>query len=99
MYIVPFFLGLIAEQYGKIGRIERGLTFVSEALAAVERTGERWYEAELYRSRGALLLARNDHVEAEVALQRALAIARDAGRIVTPRAFRTWMPSSAMKSP
>jgi predicted ATPase len=52
------------------------LTLVSEALAAVERTGERWYEAELYRCRGALLLRRDDDVEAEVALRRALGIAR-----------------------
>ena len=60
VFFVPYFLGLLAEQYGKIGRVERGLTLVSEALAAVERTGERWYEAELYRCRGALLLARDE---------------------------------------
>ena len=76
LHLGPFFLGLLAEQYGKIGNVERGLTLVSEALAALERTGERWYEAELYRCRGVLLFARNDAVEAEVAFQRALGIAR-----------------------
>jgi predicted ATPase/DNA-binding SARP family transcriptional activator len=76
LHLGPFVLGLLAEQYGKIGYVERGLTLVSEALAAVERTGERWYEAELYRCRGVLLFARNDAGEAEVALQRALGIAR-----------------------
>jgi predicted ATPase len=76
VFFLPYFLGLLAAQYARIGRVERGLTLVSEALAAVERTGERWYEAELYRCRGALLLARDEVVEAEAAFQRALAIAR-----------------------
>jgi predicted ATPase len=75
-HLGPFVLGLVAEQYGKIGHVERGLTLVAEALAAVERTGERWYEAELYRCRGVLLMARDDAVEAEVAFQRALGVAR-----------------------
>ena len=61
VYIAPFFLALMAQQYANTGRIERGLTLVSEALAAVERTGERWYEAELYRMRAEQLLARDDH--------------------------------------
>ena len=76
VYLIPFYLGLLAEHYGKIGRTERGLTLVAEALAAVERTGERWYEAELFRCRGELLLSRDDAVEAEAAFQRALGIAR-----------------------
>jgi predicted ATPase/DNA-binding SARP family transcriptional activator len=76
VYTIPFYLGLLAQQYGKLGRVERGLTLISEALAAVERTGERWYEAELYRCKGTLLLMRGDDDEAEVALQRALGIAR-----------------------
>jgi hypothetical protein len=38
--------------------------------------GERWYEAELLRCRGELLLSRDHAVEAETAFQRALGIAR-----------------------
>jgi predicted ATPase len=76
VYTVPFFLGLLANQYGRIGRVERGLTLVTEALASVERTGERWYEAELHRSRGMLLLQRDEGENAEVAFQRALGVAR-----------------------
>jgi predicted ATPase len=76
----PYYLALLAEQYGKLGNIERGLTLLAEALAIVERTGERWYEAELFRRRGELLGARTDRTsEAEVAFRSALAVARYQG--------------------
>ncbi|MBI3304072.1 MAG: hypothetical protein HYZ72_18565 [Deltaproteobacteria bacterium] len=50
------FLGVLAEAYGKVGQAEEGLTALAEALAAVDRTGERFYEAELYRLKGELTL-------------------------------------------
>ena len=53
---VPYFLALLAEAYGKVGEAEQGLTALVEALAQVEQTGERWYEAELYRLKGELVL-------------------------------------------
>jgi predicted ATPase len=52
-----FRLALLAEAYGKIGQPEEGLMLLAEALAIGERTGERFYEAELYRLKGELLLA------------------------------------------
>jgi hypothetical protein len=39
-----------------VGQAEAGLNALAEALAAVNRTGERWYEAELYRLYGELSL-------------------------------------------
>lgn len=56
----PFFLGLLAEVYGKAVQTEEGLKLLTEALATVEVTSERWYEAELYRLKGELLLSRGD---------------------------------------
>jgi class 3 adenylate cyclase/predicted ATPase len=50
------FLGLLAEAYLHDGQIEAGLATVAEALAFVERTQERFYEAELWRIKGELLL-------------------------------------------
>jgi predicted ATPase len=50
------FLALLAEAYGKVGETEQGLATLVEALAQVEQTGERWYEAELYRLRGELTI-------------------------------------------
>ena len=53
----PYFLALLAEVYGKAGQAEEGLSALSEALTLVNKTGERFYEAELYRLKGELLLA------------------------------------------
>ncbi len=52
----PYFLALLAEAYGKMGQPEEGLNVLAEALAAVHKTGERFYEAELYRLKGQLTL-------------------------------------------
>ena len=56
----PFFLGLLAEACALSGDVRRGLGALDEALAAVERTGERWPDAELHRLRGQLLAALPD---------------------------------------
>jgi hypothetical protein len=55
----PYFRALLAEAYRKAGQVEEESTVLAEALAAVDRTGERWYEAELYRLRGELTLAQS----------------------------------------
>jgi predicted ATPase len=51
---------------------------LAEALAAVEKTGEGFYEAELYRLKGELLLVHSteNHSEAETCFHQALDIAR-----------------------
>jgi predicted ATPase len=74
----PFILAWLAEAYGKVGQVEEGLTVVAEALTAVDTTGERVQEAELYRLRGELLLqhAMAQQEAAEACFQQALAIAR-----------------------
>jgi predicted ATPase len=60
-----YFLALLAEAHGTIGEPEAGLTALVEALALVDTTGERWYEPELYRLKGALLLQQNSNNQAE----------------------------------
>jgi predicted ATPase len=52
----PYYLALLAETYGKVGQAKEGLRVVAEALAAVHNSGERFYEAELHRLKGELLL-------------------------------------------
>jgi len=52
----PYYLALLAEAYGKVGQVEEGLTVLAEALAFVDKTGERVHEAELYRVKGELTL-------------------------------------------
>ena len=52
---LPYFLSLLAEAYLKMGQVEEGFSIILEALAAANDSGERWYEAELYRLKGELL--------------------------------------------
>jgi predicted ATPase/DNA-binding winged helix-turn-helix (wHTH) protein len=72
-----YFLGLLAETLTRAGQPGAALDVVAEALAAVERSGERFYAAELHRLRGELLLA-TGHDRAAVAgcFETALEIAR-----------------------
>ena len=71
-------LAQLAEAYGQSGQAEEGLRLLAEALVHVDHTGERYYEAEVYRLKGELLLwqAVPDAPQAEVCFQQALAIAR-----------------------
>jgi predicted ATPase len=52
----PHFLGLLAEALGHARQPEEGLRALEEAIHVAERGGERYYEAELYRLKGELLL-------------------------------------------
>jgi tetratricopeptide (TPR) repeat protein len=73
-------LGLLGEQYGRLGDVECGLTLVAEGLALAERTDERWSEPELHRRHGDLLaMSAGRDVEAEAAYLRALEVARYQG--------------------
>jgi TOMM system kinase/cyclase fusion protein len=74
----PHFLALLVEAYARGGQVEEGLRALAEALAAVEKGEERFYEAELYRLRGELLLQRSaaPQGEAESCFHQALDIAR-----------------------
>src|SRR5262249_11316723 len=51
-----FFLLLLAEAYRRTGQTAEGLTLLAEAQEFVGTTGERLYEAELYRLKGELVL-------------------------------------------
>jgi predicted ATPase len=75
----PYYLALLAEAHGIIGEPEAGLTVLTEALALVDITGERWYDPELYRLKGELLLQQNavNQAEAEDCFHHALDIARN----------------------
>jgi predicted ATPase len=74
----PHYLALLAETYRCAGQPEDALDVIAEGLSAVERNGERLYEAELYRLRGELLLDRPDAnpAEAEACSRQALEVAR-----------------------
>ncbi|MGH8065666.1 MAG: hypothetical protein ACRERE_10640, partial [Candidatus Entotheonellia bacterium] len=74
----PYFCTLLAEVSAHLGHIEDGLQALAEAHTLVEQHEERWWEAEVCRLRGALLLRQpgTPPAEAEAWLQRALDVAR-----------------------
>ena len=74
---LPYYLSLLAQVCGKAGRAEEGLAFIDEALAEARAHNERWWNAELHRLRGELLLAHGaDASDVEAAFLRAIEIAR-----------------------
>lgn len=76
--MVPYWLSMLAEAYRKRGQIEEGLRLVAEALRLTDKQDERWWEAELSRIKGELILRRKGErdTEAETCFQQALDIAR-----------------------
>jgi tetratricopeptide (TPR) repeat protein len=68
-------LGHVAAAHANLGQPEVGLDVLDEAMRMAEASNERFFEAELYRLRGKMLLALNREDEAEVELRRALSIA------------------------
>ncbi|MGD9403508.1 MAG: AAA family ATPase [Anaerolineae bacterium] len=71
------YLALMAEVYGQAGQAEEGLRLLAEAFAAVKQREECYFEAELHRLQGELLLARPAaEAEAEACFLRAAEIAR-----------------------
>jgi predicted ATPase len=76
---VPFLLGLLADICTQAGDPTEARDLLTEALRIVDRTQERWFEAELHRLRAEALLASSpcDSAEAEASLSHALAVARD----------------------
>jgi predicted ATPase len=72
----PLHLLYLAEVYADSGEVSEALGLLDEADDVVERTGDRVFEAELYRVRGDLLARSARAAEAEAAWQQALAIAR-----------------------
>ena len=75
-----YYLALLAEGYVRSEQPEEGLKILAKALAAVDKSGVRFYEAELHRLKGELLLAQagkgHEVQEAEACFHQALAVAR-----------------------
>jgi predicted ATPase len=71
-------LALLAEAYGKAGQSEEGLTLLVEALNIVDKTAQRYYQAELHRLKGELLLKCDieKRAEAQACFREAIMIAR-----------------------
>jgi predicted ATPase len=74
---VPYVCTVLADVSAHLGRTEDGLQALAEAHTLVEQHKERWWEAEIHRLRGVLLLRQpgTPQAEAEAWLRRALDVA------------------------
>jgi predicted ATPase len=74
---VPYRLGRTADAFRIAGLVEEAQRHASEAMKAMEQSGDCWYGAELHRVQGDLLLAGGDRREAEACYLRAIALAHE----------------------
>jgi class 3 adenylate cyclase/predicted ATPase len=74
----PFYLSQLAWAYSRANQYNDAWRCVEEAVAIVETSKERWYEAELHRMAGDITLRspRQDAAQAQAYFERALAVAR-----------------------
>ena len=77
-YHGPYYLGLLAQTCERVGETDEALEFIDKALEMADRTGERWFEAELHRLQGEWLVAhrREEQQRAEASFHRAVDVAR-----------------------
>jgi predicted ATPase len=78
VYLVPSLEAALAEADARAGETDAGLRRLDDALAELDATENRWYEAEMQRIRAGILLKRDpaNTAAAEASLQAAIAIAQ-----------------------
>jgi class 3 adenylate cyclase/predicted ATPase len=74
---IPHLSALLAAAYEIAGQAEKALILLDDALRLIERTGERWFAAELNRHKGQLLLRQGHPKAAEKLYRKALSIANE----------------------
>jgi predicted ATPase len=82
-----YLISLLAEAYGKAGRPADGLAVLAQAPPVIEQNEEHFWEAEMYRVKGELLIGQSNlkseisdlRSEAEAAFHHALLISRRQG--------------------
>jgi predicted ATPase len=78
VWFLPSLAAALAEAEASAGETDAGLGRLHDALAGLEAIENRWYEAEMHRIRGEILMERDpaDTAAAEESLQAAIAIAQ-----------------------
>jgi class 3 adenylate cyclase/predicted ATPase len=88
---LPKGLSYLTKAYAELGQFDDAWRCSEEAIAHIERTKERWWEAEVYRIAGeiALMPPQRDEAKAQAYFDRALSIAR-------PQQAKSWELRAAM---
>jgi predicted ATPase len=86
---LPMFLTLLADAYSKMQQPQDGLKQLVEAIGVTDSTEGRYYEAEMHRVRGELLLSMHDDGAAEASFREAISVAQH-------QSAKTWELRAAM---
>jgi predicted ATPase len=75
---LPMYLSYLAIAYAELTQFDAAWRSICEAMTEIEATGERWWEAEVYRIAGeiALKTSQPDAAKPEEYFERSLAVAR-----------------------
>jgi predicted ATPase len=75
---MPMFLSYLARAYAGLGQFDDAWRCIGEAMTTMETTKERWFEADVHRTAGEVVLVsrKSDAAKAEPYFERALAVAR-----------------------
>src|SRR5262249_2671845 len=78
MYWLPTFLSYLAMAYAELSQFDDAWRCLNEAMTAIERTRETWFEADVYRIAGEVVLKspQADAANAQTYFERALTVAR-----------------------
>ncbi len=77
---VPWGLSMLSDALAKAGMVDRALSTAIQGIELTQKSGEKWFKAELVRQRGEMLLmggGKSAEAKAEASFQEALSIARD----------------------
>ena len=72
----PYHLGIASEVLGCAGDYDSAAAVLAEAEMAISASNERWWEAEIHRLKGVLLLSRGNTAQSEICFERSMRIAR-----------------------
>ena len=76
LVLKPYALALLSTTQAQVGDHAAALETIAEALAASEESGARWWEAEIHRLKGLVLLSRHDPEASEACFAHSTEIAR-----------------------
>jgi predicted ATPase len=77
--LMPAYLSYLARAHEELGQFDDARRCIREAMTAVETTKEKWWEAEVHRIAGEIVLKSplSDAAKAEAYFEHALAVARE----------------------
>ncbi|MGH9667378.1 MAG: ATP-binding protein, partial [Bryobacteraceae bacterium] len=82
---LPYYFSLLAETFGRAGKVGEAMASISTGFAFVSKNGDHWAAAELHRVQGDLLAADRKLDQARASYRRGFEAARRSGSLALER--------------